>query len=228
MEESPLTGDPLLSLGLVDPRGNAVPTSDWSGPESNPPAESNGSNDGEQAQPTQTSTQPTTGSIDWESSSNPYKPDPVRQSQYTYAAQVDQLQREVPVAVQALVAQGWNQQAAESLVGTMFQTGVANARNAADRIAMLPYAKQMTAEQIVGEFSTSNVKIDPKELIDEPTVDAMKAKARTIVSERRDRVVNGRAASGADRVERAGGSASVDYSQLSPHAMISLGIRRGQ
>jgi hypothetical protein len=228
-------GSPLLTLGLVDPRGNAVPTDDWPGPEGNPPGEANGTND----KPTTTQgaapttqgtegTQPGTSQVNWDDPSNPYKPDPVTQSRQTYAATVQQLQNEVPVAVATLVAQGWQQEAAQAMVNTMLQAGVATARTNADRIAMLPYAKQANAEQIATKYSTSNVAIEPKELLGEPTVDAMEAKARTIVAERRDRVVTQRATAGSDRVERTGQSGTIDYGQLSPHQMISLGLRRGQ
>jgi hypothetical protein len=228
-------GSPLLTLGLVDPRGNAVPTDDWSGPEGNPPGEANGTNDKpattQGAAPTGQGTQgtePGTSQVNWDDAANPYKPDPVRQSQQSYATTVQQLQNEVPVAVATLVAQGWEQGAAQAMVNTMLQAGVANARTNADRIAMLPYAKQANAEQIATKYSTSNVAIEPKELLGEPTVDAMEAKARTIVAERRDRVVTQRATAGADRVERTGQSGTIDYGQLSPHQMISLGLRRGQ
>jgi hypothetical protein len=134
----------------------------------------------------------------------------------------------VPAAIAVLVAQGFQQPQAEAMVNSALAAGIANARVQADRIAMLPYAKQATAEVVAKQYSTSNVVIDPKELVNEPTADSMQTKARTIVAERRDRVVNTRAATGADRVERTGQSASIDYNSLSPHSMISLGLRRGQ
>lgn len=234
-----MEGDPLLSLGLVDPRGNAVPTADWSGPDSNKPGEQTQQNTDSRVDPTgdpvaapaTPGAAPAAGgqaTIDWDSASNPYRPDPVTQSRQTYESQVTQLQREVPAAIAVLMSQGFQQPQAEAMVNAALSAGVANARVQADRIAMLPYAKQASAEQIAKQFSTSSVPIDPKELVNEPTADAMQTKARTIVAERRDRVVNTRAATGADRVERTGASASIDYSTLSPHSMISLGIRRGQ
>jgi hypothetical protein len=145
-----------------------------------------------------------------------------------YQARVTQLQAEVPAAIAVLMSQGFQQPQAEAMAAAALNASVATARADADRIAMLPYAKQASAETIANQLSTSTVKVDPKELLNEPTVEAMRAKASTIVAERRDRVVNDRASSGADRVERTGASAAIDYSQLSPHQMISLGLRRNQ
>jgi hypothetical protein len=237
----PMEGDPLVSLGLVDPRGNAVPTVDWSGPDSNHPGSADGTNDrpanpASEPQPLQQNpaagTQPagTAGqaTINWDDPSNPYRPDPSAQATQLYQSRVAALDAERPAAVALLMAQNYPQNVAEAMVASLHAAAVANVKTEADRIAMLPYAKQASAEDIAKKLSTSAVTIDPKELLTEPTPEAMQAKARTIVNERRDRVVNQRAANGADRVERVGTTATVDYSQLSPHSMISLGLRRGQ
>jgi hypothetical protein len=90
---------------------------------------------------------------------------------------------------------------------------------------MAPYARRMAAEDIARQH-----KVDVKEIINEPSIDAMQAAARALARFQRDDNFKARASSGRDTVEGGGGMSgaiSQAYEKLSPQQKIRYGLMRG-
>lgn len=210
--------DPLISLGLVDPKsGRALPTDDWH-PEGAEPA----------------SPAPA-GGVDWESPENPYKQrveagtNPVAQGQAFLRQEQAAIEARAQSAHAELVAKGVQDSVARVVVQSAAQAALAEARNQAEHIALGPQVRRHVAEDIARKFSTEGAKIDPTELMTYDGPEAMTAIAQKLQTDRRNARSTTRRQTGRDRAE--GGSsagATFDYSKLTSQQVIALGLRRGQ
>jgi hypothetical protein len=214
---APGSGGSLEELGLVDPQsGKALPTSDWApGP---PPAPGTDRSDPNYRQdrfdpdPWAEQTQPatTTQTAGWDSDDNPYKAEALRarqgqdpgvQARTWHQGQAQTIETQAQAAFSHLVSTGMPAEQAQVVI--------------ADRIAR--------------EFSTGNARVTPAEILGEGSVEAMRARARTLSETRRGGAFAARRQAGSDRVERGAGPGSkIDYNTLSPFDTIRLGIARGQ
>lgn len=234
--------DSLEGLGLVDPAtGRALPTPDWQ-PGSRPPASDDALRQQRQEaadpDPAFDADRAGTAGLDWDSDANPYKAEALRarqaqnpgvQARQQFETQVATIDSQAQAAFSQLVASGLQPEVAQALVGAARQAAVLQAQLQADRLALLPAAKREVAERIAREFSLPNAKIDPSEILQEGSVEAMRARAKTLQEARRGQSFQARMRAGADRVERGTGPGTrIDYDNLSPLNTIKLGILRGQ
>ena len=224
--------NPYVSLGLIDPSTYDETSVPGYGTE----AESDSELDETEQEP---------AAPNWDDDQNPYK------------GQVAQLQRQMQAFQQGSPAQALQQteqgivreagtlyqqllngpvaqgemkaEHAQVLVNMAAQQAIQQARHQAERQALLPAAKQEVASRIAKEFSAGNAKVDPAQLLGEPTVEAMKARAKTIQEFSRNQGFQGRAAKRVDRAESGSvtGLDSRAIEGLSPSAKIKLGIIRG-
>lgn len=249
--QSAPTGNPsgggdgsLESLGLVDPQsGRALPTSDWSPSRTPAPSDDQlrqqrqeGTWDDQDTQPNQPAYDPAS---QWESDDNPYRTealrlrqaqaDPGRQATEHLQSRTREIDTQAQGAFSQLVASGMPAEQAQFVVGAARAAALSDAQMQADRLALLPAAKREVASRIAAEFSLPNSKIDPGEILGEGSVEAMRARARTLQETRRSGAFQARRSSGVDRVERgAGPGTKIDYDNLSITDTIKLGILRGQ
>lgn len=238
--------DPLIGLGLVDPKsGSPVQTSDWSPADTQPDAkfsdgepQQDGVSEPSPSAPATATPQPVgtagVGATSNESSDAPILGQ-IREAQQ--AAQQDMLVKmsnarlEAAQVLPVLIQQGMPKDQAEALVQTGLMAFEANLRTEAQQTALMPVAKLQVAMDIAAKNSNANVKIDPQELLTETSPNAMIAKAQTLATQRRDNAFNQRRTSGVDAVESgapAGTDLSQAYEKLGPLQKIRLGIMRGQ
>jgi hypothetical protein len=227
----PTEGDPLVNLGLIDPRtGQALATEDWQ-PEGAPGAAPRAT--AEQSPP----------SLDWDSPENPYKQKLEEFAGQAPAVQgrayLDQKTAEITSQMAAAYAyltqlrdaQGqpvYAPEIAQALVVQAGRAALAEARVEAEHIALLPQVKREAAERIAREWSTRGATVSPDELLGETTVAGMQARAKSLAELRRDSRTQQRAARGVDKAESGPPAGSkFDYSNLSPHQVIKLGLARG-
>jgi hypothetical protein len=220
-EVSVSAGDPLVALGLIDPKtGQALPTADWQ-PE------------GADAAPAPA--KPAASTVDWDSPENPYKQrleqavSPVAQGRAYLAQKQAEISAQATAGYNALVAKGVEASVAEVITRAVAQAALAEARNEAEHIALGPNVREHVARDIAARFSTEGARIEPQELLSEESPEAMTAIARRLQAERRNQRARARSASGTDRVE--GGvplGSRIDYSKLTPQQQIKIGLARGQ
>jgi hypothetical protein len=242
---APGSGGSLEELGLVDPQsGKALPTSDWApGP---PPAPGTDRSDPNYRQdrfdpdPWAEQTQPatTTQTAGWDSDDNPYKAEALRarqgqdpgvQARTWHQGQAQTIETQAQAAFSHLVSTGMPAEQAQVVIGAARAAALSEAQMQADRLALLPAAKREVADRIAREFSTGNARVTPAEILGEGSVEAMRARARTLSETRRGGAFAARRQAGSDRVERGAGPGSkIDYNTLSPFDTIRLGIARGQ
>ena len=212
--------NPLVELGLVDQSGKALPTEDWS-PESSASSPT--------APAGSTTSGPGTG-LDWESPENPYKravPTPAQAGQAHLQAQQAQIASEARSMQALLVSQGMHPQMAEAMVSAAANAATEKATREAEHIALMPQVVREAAEKMSREFSLNGVQIDPRDLQDAPTLEAMRERARMLQRTARDTRVETRKQSGADRVEGGPPAGSrMNTDQLSPQQKIALGLAR--
>jgi hypothetical protein len=198
--------DPLVSLGLVDPRsGQALPTDDWA------PAQP-------QAQPQvapapQPAPQPAPLAHD------------VGQQLNLQAAT---LQAQAATAYAQAVAQGVEPAVAQAVIGSKLEAEIAKASAGATRQAALPNVKAQVAAHIAGKLGGGAV--TPQDLMVYDSPAAMEAAASQLAQARRATSYQQRRAAGVDRAEGASSPAGINpaIAGLSPAKKIELGIRRGQ
>lgn len=238
----PGEGDPLVALGLVDAKsGAALPTTDWKPPEGYPgPADAGGDAAGtDQGQPP--ADKPPADQ--WESDDNPYKGkytelstrvaagDPSQTAPQQLQQRLQALETERQGFHAQLVNQGINGQKLTPEVATLvanaaYIAAAAQAQTEADRAALMPVAREAVARRIAQEHG---VKFE--DILNEPTVEAMQARARTLKESGRNQNFAARKAAGTDSAEGgapAGGVSPEAISSLSPFSKIALGVRRGE
>jgi hypothetical protein len=100
-----------------------------------------------------------------------------------------------------------------------------------DRQALAPVAVQAAAAKMAKQMSTATVKITAEDLAGEATYEGMKARATTLLEVRRDSNYQARQTRGADRVEGGASPGTVDQKAidaLDPHQKIKLGLLRAR
>jgi hypothetical protein len=209
--------DVLRSLGLLDPEtGNLVDDPELP-PELTPTSQ--------------------TGKTNWESDDNPYKTkyQEVEKSKPT----VGQTLQETHAQLDRWAAEAWEHATktlnvrgdiATAFIEPQLRAAKAEAELVANRQATLPMARRQAAESIAKEVSDKNLVINADELVDEPSLEAMRTKAKTLAKERRDFRYQGRRAGKVDSAE--GGpptssSVSEALSKVDSTTKIALGLRRG-
>jgi hypothetical protein len=236
MPEAPTTEsqDPLVRLGLIDI--SRIDIHDHpQGEEGHEPA----------AAP-QPATPAAPSGTDWESDDNPYKQAVAaaaenRQQGPSLNEQVAAVRAkgaELLPGVQAqLVAMGVDEKAAPALaqdyVNSQMSAVIAELNRQNDRqvIFRTGAVQRAAAEKIAKSVSTKEVQVKPEEIVGEPTVDAMQARARTLIETRRAVKFEGRKAAGADRAEGGASAGAISpevLSKMSPEQKISYGIKHGQ
>lgn len=246
---SPTDGDPLVSLGLVDPStGRATETADWKPNDRTPPGATPPTQRNEYGDPIEPQQQPQQPpASDWESDDNPYKKqfrelsskltpaDPAQDAARNLQTRLAALQQERATAYHNLVnnpneAERLSPAHAEVLVNSLYSAAASQAQLEADRSALLPTAKRAVADMVAKEFSVGGAKIDPDELVSLNSPGEMRTKAETLRDARRQGNFEQRRAAGTDRAET--GSAATRTTRemiegLSPQQKIALGLRRG-
>jgi hypothetical protein len=223
--------DPLVRLGLIDV--SRIDVHDHPEGEEVAPA------------PQQPQT-PQTPTADWESDENPYKQavgqlqreQPTGPSLNEQIAAVRAKAAELMPAVQAqLIAMGTSEEHAPRLaadyVNSQAATVISELQRQNDRqiVFRTGAIQRAAAEKIVREMSTKEVKLKVEELVNEPTVEAMQTRARTLIEERRGRNFTERTARGADRAEGGSTTGAITaevLDKLSPEQKIAYGIKHGQ
>jgi len=114
-----------------------------------------------------------------------------------------------------LRAQGYDDaQITQVINQVMDQARIAQERQmlAAQRQALQPAAKQIAAQRLAQMYSAEGFTIDPTELMDAPSPEAMETKARTLQASYRRFALKDRAAQGTDYTpgESAGGTGAGD------------------
>jgi hypothetical protein len=221
--------DPLVQLGLVDPKtGSALPTDDWQ------PPQANTNSQGAPAQTTQ-APNPVAGSGSQSAaapagatvqSPAPAPAGPSADQQYQYRLSV--LQAQAEAAYQQMVSGGTDAAVARQVIDAKLEAEAAKALLAARSDAMLPTAKSQVAQLIATRQGAGQVR--PEELLVYDTPQAMEAAASQLANARRASNYQDRTAQGRDRAEgqQPGRGISAAISELSPEKKIELGIRRGQ
>jgi hypothetical protein len=201
------SNDPLVNLGLVDPKsGAALPSDDWqpAAPVSQPAPQV--------AQPQQVTQQPA----------------PSQASAQQYQLQVATLQNQAAQAYHEAVSRGADPNAAEQIIGARLEAEIAKTRANDREAATLPIAKQMVAQKIASTHGMNHVR--PEELLVYDTPHAMEAAASQLATARRAGNYQARVAAGTDRSESGapGRGLAPAIANLSAEKKIELGIRRGQ
>lgn len=230
---------PLISLGLIDPKQFDQPN----------PMDDQDFGDRQQQSQADVQEEDTEEekTFDWESDDNPYKSKvrelegridsaPAKAGQ-TYEQQALKIEQEAN-AVHAQLTQQFvttgkvPQEFVNALVETGKKAALAQAQLEAERAVLMPAAKREVAERLAKKYSAGKVSVSSAEILNEPTLEAMESRAKTLAEARRDGSFQQRKAQKADKVE--GGSSSrggIDQqtlAQLSPDAIIKLGLTRGQ
>lgn len=184
---------------------------------------------------------------DWDNDANPYKIEadtlkrqqsqfvPAQPPQEKLQAAIASIDREAHTFRQSFNAAVESKQItgemADAYVAAARENAVLKAQMQMEHEALLPVAREVAARRAAEKFSTREMKLDPKELLDQPTVEAMEAKAGAIVKERRN---NNFADRGAKRVDSpgpgqaAGGLDKEALARMSPHDKIVYGLRQGR
>lgn len=219
--------DLFVQLGLIDPK-SVDPGGTWDQGQGQ-------AQDVQDAEP------------DWEDDSNPYKNEVKELKQRIESTGFDGkpevsleqqralIEREAAAMLQQFmsgpVAQNqMHPQVAQALVNMAKENALMKAEHEAERQTLMPAAKREVAERIAKEFTTKKVKVDSKDLMSEPTVEAMRTRAKLTAEMQRDGTFNARKQSGADRAEGATGGRHIDentLSQMSPEMKIRLGLKLG-
>ena len=222
-------GDPLGSIGLEEAPQQT--DSAWSGIEEWPSATDERADQAEGRLPDRED------KSRWESPDNPYKQqiDRIKQQAPSVGDRLDatlrQNQQYAAEAWDAAVRAGMNPQVAQDLINIKLGELNTRAELEATREAALPHVRRGSADEIAREFSDkkAGVVINSDELLDERTMDGMRAKAKALQKERRDRMVTQRKANHVDRAE--GGPPSSARRKLpddvSPAMRIQYGLERG-
>jgi hypothetical protein len=242
--------DVLANLGLVDPgTGRPLVTPDWNGQPSPDPRPQDDDFGGMVAQNQPLHQQ---GASQWDSPENPYlrevqamraqqgPQDPAGQARVWLQQQEGYLQSQAVEFYNRLRAektpdgrQAVPDELAQFISMNTLRAAQAEARTQAFAYATQDVAVEKVARNIARDHSTPQRKIDPQELLTERSAEAMAARARTLATTQgviRDARFAARAAAGVDRREGgvpAGQSLARAYDDLSPQAMMRLGILRG-
>lgn len=213
--------DPLVQLGLVDPKsGSALPTDDWQPPQAR-------TNSQGQASPNTDASQnagPGAGTSPPAPAPAPQGPTPEQRFQY----QLGVLQAQAEAAYQQAVSGGADAAATRQVINARLEAEAVKARAAILQEAMLPTAKTQAAQLIANRLGMGQVR--PEELLTYDTPQAMEAAASQLATARRATNYQNRQAAGRDRAEgtQPGRGISAAIEGLSPEKKIELGIRRGQ
>lgn len=220
---APSPGDPLVALGLVDPKtGAALATEDWSPEGAAAPS----------LAPSATTSASASTAPDWESPDNPYKaqaqPDPARAAQQHLQTKQAQLQSEAQAARAMLLANGMHPEYANALVGALQTAAMAQAQAEAERIALYPTVRKEVAGRIAEDYALPGVEIKADQLARFGSVAEMEAEARRLQREAANTRFQGRVTKQVDRVEGgpSAGQGRLDYNALEPQQVIKLGIAR--
>lgn len=208
--------DPLVQLGLVDPRsGLALPAEDWQPAEPAQPAQPQAPDGG--VAPTPAGQTAQTGQL------------PVdRSAGSTLEMRLQTLQSQAAAAYAQAVGGGADPRQAEAVIGAELRAQQALAREQAVRQASMPSVKSAVASHISQTLGNGVVK--PEDLMHYDSPQAMEHAARQLASARRQSNYDARRTSGVDRAEGTSPAAGLApaIAGLSPEKKIELGIRRGQ
>lgn len=224
--------DPLVRLGLIDVSRIDVhdhPEGEEGRPQVAEPAPQ----------------QPEQSNPDWESEDNPYKQAVALVQQGPRGPSLNEQVSAVrakgaellPAVTAQFVATGMEEKAAHAFAQDYVNGQMAaviselNRQNDRQVIFQTGAVQEAAAKKIAREVSTKEVKVTPEELVKEPTVEAMQARARVLIETRRTANFAARKASGADRVEggAAPGAVSAEVMEkMSPSQKIAYGIKHGQ
>lgn len=222
IEPGPINADPLVSLGLVDPKtGAALETSDWKPSGATAVAE-----------------RPAVEAPKAESTPQEPAPAPVAQPVVDPRVQLQtfdaQLQAQAAQMYATLTTAGdengmiWEPKAAENYIRAQMDLARSQAHQTVRDQAIAPEVKHAAAVKLIKEHA-AGVDIKPDEIVNQPTLEAMRARVQTLAEVRRDANFQQRKVEGRDRVEGAPHAAvAPNYDDLEIGRMIALGIARGQ
>lgn len=220
--------DPLVQLGLVDPRtGAALPTDDWQpsapqAPQAPQPGAPAGLQPGVAAGAGQSGAAPAGQTAP---QAQPSQQPPAGQR---YAQEAERLYAQAEAAYNRAVAGGANPEQAAQMIATKLESELAKAQARAIQEALLPTAKAQVAQIVAQRFGNGAVK--PEDLMHYDSPQAMEQAAQQLAQARRATAYQQRRAAGTDRAEGTYSPAGISpaIAGLSPEKKIELGIRRGQ
>ena len=228
--------DPLVRLGLIDI--SRIDAHD------HPEGEEGGEAPAAPTQPA--GEKPKSDGPDWDSDDNPYKQAAIQavsrgpqgptleQQVAAVRAKANEL---VPAVAAQMVAMGTDERLAMDLargqVNSEANAVIAELNRQNDRkvIFQTGAIQKAAAERLAKELSTKEVKINPKDLEDAPTMEVMIDRAKSIVEGKRASRFTARKAAGTDRVEggAAPGAVSAEVmDKMTPEQKIAYGIKHGQ
>jgi hypothetical protein len=224
-------GDPLSNIGLEEPQSPAPSGSAWDGLDEFPSASD------ERAQRAEREI-----GGGWESDANPYKAkyNEVAKKIAERSPSVGKKLEDTTNTYRQWAAEAWDYatrqagippQLATTMIGTKLEEMTTRAELEATREAALPHVRRGTADEIAREFSDkkAGVMVNADELLDEDTMAGMRAKAKGLAKERRDKMVTDRRDNGVDRAEGAPPSSAKRSlpDSTSPAQRIAYGFSRG-
>jgi hypothetical protein len=222
--------DPLVAMGLFDPSSIRLADAGLV------PGEE-GSDEFQQEEETPV--------VDWESDENPYRQQvnelqtQIQETGYRANPQADLATQEVQIQQQGQAILGqfmagpvarkeMSPEMAQIMVNLATQNALLDARHTAERQVLMPAAKREVAQRIAKEFSTKKTPVPVDDLMSEPTVEAMRTRAKMTVAQHRDGTFQARKNGNVDRAESSGGRRQVDETALnsmSPQQKIQYGLK---
>lgn len=177
----------------------------------------------------------------WDSPDNPYRQkyqdleSRVNENRPTVGQQLErtraQHQQWAAEAYEMATRQGMDPQVAEQIIATKLAELNTGAELAATRAATLPLVRRDMANQVAAEYSEkkAGVVVNADELDGYTSLEAMRARADALATERRNKMRDTRKANGTDRAEGAAPATGISRipDNISPAMRIRIGLERG-